>query len=147
MKGMNAVTAELEMGHNARLEHQRVITDLIIGLGNYYNDHKIHLEPLPETDLDPGNPTSKCPDIQLRDNEQFTIPIVIEIAGNFGYKADFAKARNLLNENVFGIEEVFVYNYEAKSWYKYSSTTGNAEENRSYSDLLQLDLNKFLRLK
>ncbi len=144
---MNSTAAPIDMGHNARLEHQRVITDLIVGLGTLYNNQAIHLEPLPKTDLDPGNPTSKCPDIQLRDNEQFTIPIIIEIAGNFGYKADFYKARNLVDENVFGIQEVFVYNYDKKSWHKYSYKNGIVEENPSYSDLLQLDLNHFLRLK
>jgi hypothetical protein len=144
---MNSVAAPLEMGHNARLEHQRVITDLIVGLGTLYNQRRIALEPLPETDLDPGNPTSKCPDIQLRDNTQFTIPIIIEIAGNFGYKADFAKARTLLDEEVFGIQEVFVYNYDTQSWHKYSHPNGVAEDRRSYSDLLQVDLNDFLRGK
>jgi hypothetical protein len=144
---MNSVAAELQTGHNARLEHQRVIAALIAGLHNAYLQDKIRLEPLPETDLDPGNPESKCPDIQLRDNEQFTIPLIIEVSGNFGYKSDFIKIRKLLHETAYGIEEAFVYNYETGSWYKYSLNGGIAEENRSYADTLQLDLNNFLNLK
>lgn len=147
MSVMNSVAAELEMGHNARLEHQRVIADLIAGSRTFYNQQKIQLEPLPETDLDPGNPESKCPDIQFRDNEAFTVPIIVEVSGNFGYKTDFVKVRKLVEETAYGIEEAFVYNYETGNWYKYSKLQGIVEEDRSYSDLLQLDLNSFLRLK
>jgi len=55
--------------------------------------------------------------------------------------------RKLVDETAYGIKEAFVYNYETKNWYKYSKTQGIVEENRSFSDILQLDLNSFLRFE
>lgn len=144
---MNSVPKELEIGFNEILEHQRVIAELITGGRTFYNQNKIQLEPLPQMELDPGNSDSKYLDFLFHDNQQFTTPIIIEVSSNFGYKTDFIKVRKLVDETAYGIEEAFVYNYETKNWYKYSKTQGIAEANRSFSDVLQLDLNTFLRLK
>lgn len=141
---MNSVAQELEMGHNAKLEHQRVIADIIANSRSLYKKRQILLEPLPETDLDPGNSESKCPDIQFRNEKELAVPVIIEIAGSFGYKTDFIKVRKLVEETAYGIEEAFVFNYETRNWYKYSKLNGILEENRSFSDVLQLDLNEFV---
>ncbi|NUQ26035.1 MAG: hypothetical protein HUU34_18960 [Saprospiraceae bacterium] len=142
---MATVANEIKMGHNATIAHQRAIADLIVGLRALYLAHAIDLEALPETDIDPGNPESKCPDLVLRDNLSFTVPIIIEVTTNFGYKTDLLKAKKLIDETAFGIEEAFIYNFESDTWYKYSKKGGIAEVQRSFSDILQLDLSQFIQ--
>lgn len=135
--------AEFEMGHLATINHQRAIKRLVFGLEKLYLQGEIALEPLPETDIDPGNPESKCPDLVLQDNVNSTVPIVIEIATNRGWKTDALKLRRLMDETDFGIVEGFVLNFEKGEWYKYSKIT-NPSNNPSWSDVLSVDLSTFL---
>ena len=133
------MTAEIEMGHLATVHHQRAIKSLVFGLEKRYQSGEIKLEPLPETDIDPGNPESKCPDLILQDNVLSTVPVIVEVATNRGWRTDFSKMRRLIDETEFGIEEGFVLNFERDEWHKYSRAKG-AEEQVSWSDVLGLDL-------
>ena len=138
------MTAEIEMGHLATVHHQRAIKQLVFGLEQLYRSGKIALEPLPETDIDPGNPESKCPDIILQDNVHATVPVIIEVATNRGWKTDFAKMRRLMDDTEYGIQEGFVLNFEKNEWHKYSKETGVEEQVANWSKVLQIDLNKLL---
>jgi hypothetical protein len=133
-------TAEPDMGHLATLTHQRAIKRLIIGLDKLYEQGKTRLEALPETDIDPGNPESRCPDIILRDNVATAVPVIIEVATHFGARTDLKKLRRLIEDTEYGIEEGFVYDFEQKTWLKYSKVKGQAIENTAWSDVLQFDL-------
>ena len=135
---------EIEFGHLATIHHQRAIKKLLFGLEALYVAGKIALEPLPETDIDPGNPESKCPDLILQDEEKATVPVIIEIATNRGWKTDFAKLRRLMDETEYGIEEGFVLNFEKGEWHKYSKSKGVVEGRPSWSDVLQVDLDTLL---
>ncbi len=138
------MTAEIEMGHLATIHHQRAIKKLVFGLEKLYQDGKIKLEPLPKTDIDPGNPESKCPDVILQDNKNSTVPIIIEIATNRGWKTDFSKMRRLMDETEYGIVEGFVLNFEKGEWHKYSKEKGVAEQEPFWSDVLGLNLKELL---
>jgi hypothetical protein len=109
-------------------------------LDKLYSTQKTLLEPLPETDIDPGNPESKCPDIILRDNDHYLVPVVIEIATHLGHKTDYKKLRSLIDTTEYGILEGFVLDFEKQIWHKYSKTQGVIAENPSWSDVLQVDL-------
>lgn len=135
---------EIQLGHLATIHHQRAIKKLLFGLEARYVAGKINLEPLPETDIDPGNPESKCPDLILQDEEKATVPVIIEIATNRGWKTDFAKLRRLMDETEYGIEEGFVLNFEKGEWHKYSKNKGVVEERPSWSEVLKVDLDALL---
>ncbi len=79
-KTIRIMVTQIEMGHLATIHHQRAIKKLIFGLEKLFLSGEITLEPLPETDIDPGNPESKCPDIVLQDEENATVPVIIEVA-------------------------------------------------------------------
>ena len=134
--------AEIEMGHLATIHHQRAIKKVVFGLEKLYQEGIIKLEPLPETDIDPGNPESKCPDIILQDSDGTAVPIIVEIATNRGWRTDFKKLKKLIDETEYGIEEGFVLNFEKMEWHKYSKQNGVIENNPSWSAILEVDLAK-----
>lgn len=109
----------------------------------FYHKHEISLEPLPETQIDEGQ-SSPVPDIMLYDNENFRTPIIIEICHPNGINNDLKKIIKLIDDNDFGIEEGFIYDYERNKWIKYQKNLGQILLNPSYSNVLDLDLNKFL---
>lgn len=139
------MTAEIEMGHLATIHHQRAIKNLIFGLEKLFQSGEITLEPLPETGIDPGSPESKCPDLILQDNKNATVPVIIEVATNRGWKTDYAKMRRLIDETEYGIQEGFVLNFEKGEWHKYSKTKGVIEDIPSWSEVLKVDFKNFLR--
>lgn len=136
---------EPDMGHLATLNHQRSIKRLIVGLDRLYNQGVIRLEALPETDIDPGNPESKCPDIILRDNIALAVPVIIEVATHFGARTDLKKLHRLIEETEYGILEGFVYDFETQTWLKYSKGKRESVENSSWSDVLKVDLGELVR--
>ncbi|AEE54280.1 hypothetical protein [Haliscomenobacter hydrossis] len=136
--------AEIEMGHLATIRHQRAIKNIVFGLERLFQNGQIQLEPLPETDIDPGNSESKCPDVILQDNQKSTVPVIIEIATNRGAKTDFSKMRRLIDDTEYGIVEGFVLNFETGAWLKYSKELGIVEENPAWSDVLGLNLSEFI---
>lgn len=141
---MSNNTIEIEMGHLATIHHQRAIKQLVFGLETLYQSGKISLEPLPETDIDPGNPDSKCPDLILQDNENSTVPVIIEVATHRGWRTDFKKLKQLMDETEFGIQEGFVLDFQQKEWHKYSKSGDVVNDNPSWSDVLKIDLNSLL---
>jgi Uma2 family endonuclease len=130
------------MGVNAPKIHQRIIGQLMMRLGILYHiEKKIPYEPFPETMIDESQ-TSPTPDVLLFDNLNKENKVIIEISGNTGYRRDFQKVKDLVEE--YGVLEGFVYNYDAKSWHKYSLGKGEDARRPSYSDVLQQDLNLLL---
>ncbi len=109
---LREIQHEQKIEHNAKIEHQRVIARLLSQMMLFLEKKQIlHCEVLPETDIDPGNAKSQCPDIQVRNEVEAVIPVIVEIATKIGTKADFKKIVELIDSDYFGIEEGFVYNY------------------------------------
>ncbi|GAA4447020.1 hypothetical protein GCM10023189_02840 [Nibrella saemangeumensis] len=139
------IVHEEEMGVNAPMEHQRVISKLNVGLGKlYYYDKAIRLEPLPETMLDEGR-TSPTPDLVLYDNSADQIPIIIEVCHTRGLKGDLQKVISLIENAPYDIREGFVYNYKTSQWLRYRLGDGGTATESSFSEILQLDLDQFLK--
>ncbi len=131
--------SNLDMGINAPKAHQRIISKLTASLGHlFYHQHEIALEPLPETQIDEGQ-TSPVPDILLYDNESYRTPIIIEICHPNGFKNDLRKIIRLIEENDYGIEEGFIYDYVRGIWAKYQKGVGQVFEDTSYSGILEID--------
>lgn len=128
-----------QMGINASRQHQRLIARLTTALMNRFNNKTITLEPLPKTMLDESE-TSPVPDILLADNERDTSPVIIEIAHGTGVKKDLKKVRRLIEEDDYGIEEGFVYDYKQGKWYKTKKGVGDIIDNASFCEALNLDL-------
>ncbi|GAB3542277.1 hypothetical protein GCM10027577_09190 [Spirosoma fluminis] len=117
---------------------------LTVGLGVlYYREKSIRLEPLPETMLDEGK-ASQIPDVSLRDNQTDQTPIIIEVCHTNGLKGDLQKVIQLIDEDLYGIREGFVFNYKTREWLRYRFGDGALPTASSFSELLQLDLNEFL---
>ena len=130
----------LEMGINAPKSHQRIISKLTTGLGYlFYQKHEITLEPLPETQIDEGQ-ASPVPDIMLYDNETYRTPIIIEICHPNGLNNDLKKIIRLIEENDYGIEEGFIYDYVRGLWSKYQKGIGQVYDSPSFSNILEIDL-------
>ncbi len=126
------------MGVNAPKIHQRIIGKMMMRLGIlYYDEQKIHYEPLPETMIDESQ-TSPTPDILLFDNATKTNRVIIEVSGNTGARRDFEKVKELVKE--YGVPEGFVYNYDTGQWRKYSFAQGEDIARPSFSDEIGLDL-------
>jgi hypothetical protein len=138
------MVTQIEVGHLATINHQRAIKKLVFGLEKLFQSGQIAYEPLPETDIDPGSPESKCPDLILQDNDNATVPIIIEIATKRGSKTDFMKVKRLMDETEYGIIEGFVLNFETNEWYRYSKNNVGAETQPSWSNVLNMDLNLLL---
>ncbi len=134
----------IDTGINAPKEHQRVISKLTTGLGMlFYIEKSITLEPLPETMIDEGQ-TSPVPDVLLYDNENYRTPIIIEVAHANGVRNDFKKVKRLMDESDYGIQEGFVYNYITHEWLKYQKNKGQITDAPSWSDVLGMDLARFI---
>jgi len=133
-----------DQGVWAPIDHQRIISLLTMGLGVlYYREKRIRLEPLPETMLDEAK-VSQVPDVLLRDNETDETPVIIEVCKTTGLKSDLQKVIQLINDDLYGILEGFVYNYKTEKWLRYRKGDGGQATESSFSDVLQLDLNSFL---
>ena len=128
----------------APADHQRVISKLTVGLGIlFYRENAIHLEPLPEVMLDDSK-ASPVPDVSLVNNETDETEIIIEISKTKGVKGDLQKVIQLIDDDLYGIREGFVYDYKALRWFRYRRGDGGLTENSSFSEILQIDLNGFL---
>lgn len=133
-----------DLGVWAPIDHQRIISLLTIGLGVLYHREKaISLEPLPETMLDEGK-VSQVPDVSLRDNQAAQTPIIIEICHTNGLKGDLRKVIQLIDDDIYGIREGFIYDYRTSKWLRYRFGDGGLTTESSFSEILQLDLNLFL---
>lgn len=133
-----------DLGVWAPADHQRVIAKLTTGLGIlFYHEKRIRLEPLPETMLDEGK-ASLVPDLSLCDNESDQTPIIIEVCHTKGQKDDIQKVIHLIDNDLYGIREGFIYNYKTQQWLRYRFGDGGLTTESSFSEILQLDLNAFL---
>ncbi|GAB4027687.1 hypothetical protein [Spirosoma gilvum] len=133
-----------DQGVWAPADHQRIIAKLTTGLGVlYYHQKRISLEPLPETMLDEGK-ASLVPDLSLCSNETDQTPIIIEVCHSKGQKDDIQKVIQLIDNDLYGIREGFVYNYKTQQWYRYRFGDGGLIAESSFSEILQLDLDTFL---
>lgn len=133
-----------DFGIWAPIDHQRIISLLTMGLGVLYHREKaISLEPLPETMLDEGK-ASQVPDISLRDNSMAQTPIIIEVCHTNGLKGDLRKVIQLIDEDIYGIREGFVYDYRTGQWLRYGFGNGGLTTESSFSEILKLDLSQFL---
>ena len=130
------------MGVNAPKPHQRIIGKLMMQLGIlFYIKKTLPYEPLPETMID-ENRTSPTPDILLFDPKSKQNMAIIEVSGNTGAKRDFEKVKELVEE--YGVLEGFVYNYDLKTWRKYSLGTGEDLKRPTYSEVAKQDLGSLL---
>lgn len=133
-----------DQGVWAPADHQRVISKLNVGLGIlYYREKTIQLEPLPETMLDDAK-ASPVPDLSLIDNSTDETPIIIEICKAKGQKDDIQKVVQLIDSDLYGIREGFIYNYKTQHWFRYRFGDGGLTTESSFSEILQLDLNQYL---
>ncbi|UFH54208.1 hypothetical protein [Spirosoma sp. KNUC1025] len=133
-----------DMGVNAPLRHQQIISKLHVELGIlYYKNGSIPYEPLPETMLAEGygNPV---PDLLLFDHKAEQTRLIIEICQTSGEKNDLLKVIRLIEENDYGILEGFVYNYRTQVWFRYRKGDGGVATSSAVSEILQLDLSAFL---
>ena len=98
-------------------DHQRVIAKLTTELGiPYYRTRTITLEPLPETMLNDGE-VSPVPDLILTDNQAHQMLVIIEVCHTKGLKQDLKKAKQLVDDDKYGIQEGFVYDYITEEWH------------------------------
>lgn len=133
-----------DQGVWAPVDHQRIISKLTVGLGVlYYREKSIALEPLPETMLDEGK-ASLVPDISLRDNEKSLTPVIIEVCHTNGLRGDLRKVIQLIDDDLYGIREGFIYDYRTGEWLRYQFGDGGLTTASSHSAILGLDLNTFL---
>lgn len=137
-------TVHEEQGVWAPIDHQRVISKLNMELGILFHHKKeISLEPLPETMLDDAK-ASPVPDISLLDNNTDQTPIIIEVCKSKGQKEDIQKVIELIDRDVYGIREGFIYNYKTKAWFRYRFEDGGLVVESSFSIILNLDLDVLL---
>lgn len=136
--------ANEDKGVWAPADHQRVIAKLTMGLGVlYHREKRIGLEPLPETMLDDAK-ASLVPDLSLVDNAKDQTPVIIEVCKTKGQKDDVQKVIQLIDNDLYGIREGFVYNYKTQKWLRYSFGYGGLTTESSFSEVLNLDLNALL---
>lgn len=129
-----------DLGVWAPADHQRIISKLTVGLGVlFYRENSISLEPL----LDDAK-ASLVPDLSLIDNDRDQTPIIIEVCKTKGQKDDIQKVIQLIDNDLYGIREGFIYNYKTHQWLRYCFGDGGLTTESSYSEILQLDLNAFL---
>ncbi len=127
-------------GTNSPIAHQIVISKLTIELGVlYYHKKTIQLMPLPETPLGEG-PGHQVPDVLLYDNQVEQTKIIIEVAQPRSTERDVHKIINLIENDYYGIEEGFVYNYHTGEWHRYRKGDGGGSTTSSYSELMGVDL-------
>lgn len=93
--------------------------------------------------LDEGK-ASQVPDVLLRDNQTDQTPIIIEVCHTNGLKGDLQKVTQLIDEDLYGILEGFIYNYKTNVWLRYKKGDSGLSTESSFSDVLQLDLNQFI---
>ena len=131
-----------DMGVNAPVYHQRTIAYLTTGLLNAYRAGNCPYEPLPEMMV--GEYSSPTPDLLLYDSATETVNVIIEICQTRGVRADLQKVIQLIDGELYGIREGFVYDYKTQQWLRYKLGDGGIATADSFSTVLNLDLSQFL---
>lgn len=138
-----------EMGVNAPMIHQQIISRLHVELGVlYYHQKRIQVEPLPQTMV--GEESSRydgltTPDLILYDQSTEQTAVIIEVCQTRGLKNDLKKVITLIDEDVYGIREGFVHNYKTGDWFRYRRGDAGLTEKTAHSEVLGLNLGKLLR--
>ena len=119
-------------GTNSPYNHQRIISRLTVELGVlYYHKQVIALIPLPETPLAEG-PGYPVPDVILYDEKAEQTRVVIEVCNNRSINSDLRKVIRLIEEDDFGIQEGFVFNYVTHEWLRYCKGDGGSATTSSF---------------
>ena len=127
-------------GTNSPYNHQRIISRLTVELGVlYYHKQTISLIPLPETPLAEG-PGYPVPDVILYDENAEQTRVIIEVCNNRSINSDLRKVIRLIEEDDFGIQEGFVFNYVTREWLRYRKGDGGEATTSSFSELMSVDL-------
>lgn len=87
---------------------------------------------------------SLVPDLSLYDNTFDQTLVIIEVCHTNDLKEDLQKVIRLIDADLYGILEGFIYNYKTWQWLRYRKGDGGLTEANSFSDVLRLDLNSFL---
>jgi Uma2 family endonuclease len=125
------------------IPHQSVIARLTAGLYPFYRSGQIPYEPLPETML-LEEYAAPVPDVVLYDHEAEQVRVIIEVCKNTGFKHDTSKVIKLIDGELYGILEGFVYNYKTGQWLRYRKGDGGQATETAFSEVLNLDLGQFL---
>ncbi len=123
--------------------HQRKIGRLTSALTRLFEIGTIRLEPLPETILDESK-ASPMPDILLYDNELNQTRVIIEVCHTDGPRADLQKLVKLIDADLYGIREGFVYDYRTQQWFRYHFGDAGLTEAAAQSKILGFDLGQFV---
>lgn len=91
-----------------------------------------------------GEYSSPTPDITLYNNATDSTPIVVEVCQTRGVKSDVEKIIGMIDGNLYGIQEGFVYDYRNQKWLRYCLGDNGLTTESSFSEILQIDLNDFL---
>ena len=91
-----------------------------------------------------GEYSTPTPDLVLYDNDADQTPVIIEICQTRGTKGDLQKVVQLIDGQLYGIQEGFVYDYKTQQWLRYRLGDGAIATTSSQSEVLQLDLNQFV---
>lgn len=127
-------------GTNSPHDHQRVISKLTVELGVlFYHKQAIPYLPLPETPLAEG-PGYPVPDVILFEEPTEQTRVIIEVANNRSAQTDLRKVIRLIDEDDWGIQEGFVFNYKTREWLRYRKGDGGAATASSFSELMGVDL-------
>lgn len=129
-------------GSNAPLIHQHTIARLTAKLYPYYEAGTIPYVPIPEMMV--GEYNSPTPDVILYDYASEQAPVIIEVTHTKGTKSDLKKVVDLIDGDLYGILEGFVYNYKTQQWFRYRFGDGGLPTESSFSEVLNLDLNTFV---
>lgn len=136
---------QIVMGVNAPKSHQRIITQLITGLGHlYFRLGDIPYEPFSEAMIDESQ-TSPTPDVLLYDPINRKNVVIIEVSSAVGAKKDYEKVKELMHD--YDVQEGFVYDYQNKFWKKYDLNKGEVTINPSFCDTIGYDLDEFLAVR
>lgn len=127
-----------DMSVNAPIIHQRIIARLTAKLYPLYESGAIAYEPLPEMML--GEYSSPTPDVILYDNNTDQTAVIIEVCQTRGLKGDVQKVIQLVDSELYGISEGFVYDYKTGHWLRYRKGDAGMTSESSFSGLLNLDL-------
>lgn len=127
-------------GPNSPYDHQRIISKLTVELGVlFYHKKSIALLPLPETPLAEG-PGYPVPDVILYEEQTEQTRVIIEVANNRSEQTDLRKVIRLIDEDDYGIQEGFVFNYKTRQWFRYRKGDGGSATASSYSELMGVDM-------
>jgi Uma2 family endonuclease len=121
--------------------HQRIIARLTTNLTNWLENNGLsdRLEALPETMLDESK-ASPVPDLSIYDREANHTSVIIEVCHTDGLRGDLQKVIRLIDADLYGIREGFVYDYRTGQWLRYRFGDAGLTDASSHSDLLGLDL-------